>query len=142
MTGTGFHETVIKVRFNEVDAYRVAWHGHYVAWMEVGRNDLADRFQLSVGQIAESGYMAPVVELNVKYKRPARMGEELRVRTGVTRTETSTLEFTSEIIGEDGQVAASGRTIHALTDMNGILQYTLPPAIAERMQAMMAFLGV
>ena len=28
-----YHETRIKVRFNEVDAYRIAWHGHYVAWM-------------------------------------------------------------------------------------------------------------
>ena len=28
-----YHETGITVRFNEIDAYRVAWHGHYVAWI-------------------------------------------------------------------------------------------------------------
>ena len=41
-----YHETKITVRFNEIDAYRVAWHGHYVAWMEIGRNALAGRFDL------------------------------------------------------------------------------------------------
>ncbi|WP_243373155.1 acyl-CoA thioesterase [Geotalea sp. SG265] len=136
------HETLIKVRFNEVDSYHVAWHGHYVAWMEVGRNDLAARFQLGVDQIADAGFLAPVVELNVKYKRSARFDEELRVRTGMIRTEASTLMFSSEIIGEDGQVKASGTTVHVLTDKNGVLQYSLPPVIAERLEKMMAFLGV
>ena len=137
-----YHETLIKVRFNEVDAYRVAWHGHYVAWMEVGRNELAARFGMGVEDIAAAGFMAPVVELNLKYRKSARVDEKLRVRTSVKRTETSTLKFSSTIIGEDGQVCASGLTVHVLTDMNGVLQYMLPPIIAERLQQMMAFLGV
>lgn len=141
-SAVNFHETLIKVRFNEVDAYRVAWHGHYVAWMEIGRNDLAERFDVGVEQISDAGFMAPVVDLSIKYKRPARFGEELRVRTRVKRTETSTLEFTCDIVGEDGQLTASGRTVHVLTDTNGVLQYTLPPVIAERLEKMMAFLGV
>lgn len=137
-----YHETVINVRFNEVDAYRVAWHGHYVAWMEVGRNELAARFGMGVEEIAAAGFMAPVVELNIKYRKSARVHEALRVRTTVKRTETSTLEFVSTIVGEDGQVCATGRTVHVLTDMSGVLQYALPPVIAERLQQMMIALGV
>ncbi|WP_243689109.1 acyl-CoA thioesterase [Geotalea toluenoxydans] len=56
-SAVNFHETLIKVRFNEVDAYRVAWHGHYVAWMEIGRNDLAERFDVGVEQISDAGFM-------------------------------------------------------------------------------------
>ncbi len=26
--GVKYHETPLKVRFNEVDSYHVAWHGH------------------------------------------------------------------------------------------------------------------
>lgn len=137
-----FHETLIKVRFNEVDAYRIAWHGHYVAWMEAGRNDLAGRFGLDAAQIADSGYLAPVVVLELKFIRPARFGEELRVRTTLRRTETATLEFVCDMFGEDGKLSASGRTVHALTDRDGVLQYALPQVIAERLQGLMAFLGV
>lgn len=137
-----YHETPIRVRFNEVDAYHVAWHGHYVGWMEVGRNDLAGSFGLNAEQIGLAGYLAPVVALELKYKRPARFDEELTVRTSVRRTETATLEFVCEILGPDGSCCATGRTVHVMTDRNGTLQYTLPPEIAERIEQMLSYLEV
>ncbi|MBT0652387.1 acyl-CoA thioesterase [Geomobilimonas luticola] len=136
-----YHETPIKVRFNEVDAYRVAWHGHYVTWMEVGRSDLAGRFGLNAFEIEAAGYQAPVVELELKFKRPLRYDEEARVMTTVRRTETATLEFVCRIVGSDG-IAATGRTVHVLTDPSGVLQYTLPPVIGERLERLMAYLEV
>ena len=50
-----YHETKIKVRFNEIDAYQVAWHGHYVASLEVGRNELAGQFDLEAFHLAALG---------------------------------------------------------------------------------------
>jgi acyl-CoA thioester hydrolase len=137
-----YHETPIRVRFNEVDVYRVAWHGHYVAWMEVGRNDLAGRFDLNADQISEAGFLAPVVSLELKYKRPALFDEDLRILTSVIRTPAATLEFVCEIRGADGSVCAVGRTVHVLTDMNGTLQYSLPPVIGDRIEKMLSFLEV
>lgn len=137
-----YHETPVKVRFNEVDAYRVAWHGHYVTWMEVGRSDLAGRFGLNAFEIEAAGYQAPVVELELKFKRPLRYDEEARVMTTVRRTETATLEFVCRIVDNDGAVAATGRTVHVLTDAAGVLQYTLPPVIGERLERLMAYLEV
>lgn len=137
-----YHETRIRVRFNEVDAYHVAWHGHYVTWMEVGRNDLAGRFGLNAEQIGAAGYLAPVVALELKFRRPARFDEELRIMTSVRRTQTATLEFVCDIIGPDGASCASGRTVHVLTDPGGILQYSLPSVIAERIEKMLAYLEV
>jgi len=134
-----YHETTIKVRFNEVDAFQVAWHGHYVAWMEVGRNDLAGRFGLDADHIAAAGFIAPVVLLEVKYMRPARYGEELRVRTSLKRMETATLEFITTIIGGDGRKCATGRVVHSLTDKNGILQYSLPPLVREQIEQLLAW---
>lgn len=134
-----YHETTVKVRFNEIDAFQVAWHGHYVAWMEVGRNDLAGRFGLDAGQIAAAGYIAPVVLLEVKYHRPARFGEELRVRTSLRRMETATLEFSTTIIGDDGRKCAAGRVLHSLTDSGGVLQYSLPPLVRERIDQLLAW---
>jgi acyl-CoA thioester hydrolase len=137
-----YHETRIRVRFHEVDAYRIAWHGHYVAWMEEARNDLAGRFGVDAAQIAAAGFQAPVVSLELKYLRPARFGEELLVRTTLVRRETATLEFLCQIIGDNGKLSASGRTVHVLTDDSGVLQYTLPEPIARRLTALYDFLGV
>lgn len=137
-----YHETRVRVRFNEVDSYHVAWHGHYVAWMEIGRNDLAGRFDLDADQVAAAGFLAPVVALELKYKRPARFNEELRVMTSVRRTETATLEFLCEILGPDGVQRASGRAVLVLTDRNGTLQYSAPPLIRQRIDRMLAYLEV
>lgn len=133
------HETPLTVRFNEVDSYGVAWHGHYVAWLEVGRNDLAGRFGLDAAQIGELGYLAPVVDLELSYRRPARFNEELRIMTTARRTETATIEFATRILGADGTLCARGRTVHALTDRQGVLQYRLPPAVGERLERLLAW---
>ncbi|MDU0460535.1 MAG: acyl-CoA thioesterase [Geobacteraceae bacterium] len=135
-----YHETGIKVRFNEVDAYRVAWHGHYVAWMEIGRSELAGRFGLDAFQLAELGYLGPVVNLEIKYLRPARFNDELTVRTRIVPGESATLVFESVIVDCKGVKLASGLTTHALTGLDGVLQFQLPATVAERMEAMMAWL--
>lgn len=135
-----YHETGITVRFNEIDAYQVAWHGHYVAWMEIGRNALAGEFDLGAFQLAAAGYLGPVVALELKFLRPARFNEELTIQTTLRRSETATLEFISTIIGPDGDKLATGTTTHALTDMDGVLQFQLPPVIAGRVNRLLAWL--
>lgn len=133
------HQTKIKVRFNEVDAYRVAWHGHYVAWMEVGRNDLAARFGLDADNLYAEGYLAPVVTLEVKYLKPARSGEELTILTSLRKSLTASLEFDCVIMGEDGKPCARGKTVHVLTDFNGVMHYRYPPVVEERLKALFAW---
>ena len=130
------------MRFNEVDSYNVAWHGHYVAWMEVGRNDLAGMFGVNAEQIGALGYLAPVVSLELQFRKPARFDEPLLVRTSVRRTHTATLEFVCTIVGADGVICAEGKTVHVLTDRNGVLQYRLPPVIDERLEDLMTFMEV
>ena len=135
-----YHETHLQVRFNEVDAYNVAWHGHYVAWMEVGRNDLAGRFGIDAQQLGEVGFLGLVVSLEIKYLSPARFKEEIIVRTSLRPGEAATLVFVNEILGNDGRKLAIGVTTHALTDLGGVLQYRLPSVIAERVDSMIAWL--
>ncbi len=134
------HETCIKVRFNEIDAYHVAWHGHYVAWMEVGRSELAGQFGLDVDQLAAEGYLAPVITLELNFKRPLRYGEEARILTTLRRSETATLEFACRIVAADGSTAATGKTVHALTDLAGVLQYRVPPVVEERLARLISYL--
>ena len=135
-----YQETKIVVRFNEIDVYRVAWHGHYVAWMEIGRNALAGQFDLDAFQLLAAGYLGPVVGLELKFLRPARFNDELTIRTTLRRTETATLEFVTTIVGPDGSKVATGTTTHALTDMDGVLQFQLPTVIDERIKRMLVWL--
>ncbi len=133
-------ETVIQVRFNEVDVYNVAWHGHYVSWLEVGRNNLANQFGVDAFQLIEAGYLAPVVKLELKYLKPARFNDRLTVRTTFIPSDSALLQFNSDIVDVDGVILASGSTTHALTDMNGVLQFRLPAYVSERLDKMIEWL--
>jgi acyl-CoA thioester hydrolase len=135
-----YHETPLQVRFNEVDAYNVAWHGHYVAWMEIGRNDLAGRFGLDAQQLGEAGFLGPVISLEVKYLSPARFKDELVVRTSLQPSETATLVFINEIVSSDGRRLATGTTTHALTDLQGVMQFRMPAVVTERVETMRRWL--
>jgi acyl-CoA thioester hydrolase len=135
-----YHETNIIVRFNEIDAYRVAWHGHYVAWMEIGRNALSGQFGLDADQLSAAGFLGPVVDLQLKYLRPARFNDQITIRTRLRPSETATLVFESVLIGPDNRKLLTGLTSHALTDLDGVLQFRMPPLLAERVERMRAWL--
>jgi len=138
-----YHETPLQVRFYEVDAYGVVWHGHYIGWFEVGRNDLTDQFQIGPSQLKEKDLLAPVVEMNCQFKLPATFGDLLVIQTTMERTEVAKWVFHYRILHQgNGTVLVTGSTTHVLTDLNGNLLYRVPPEILERIEAMRAYLEV
>ena len=137
------HETSLLVRFYEVDAYGVVWHGHYVGWFETGRNDLTLRFQIGPLQLKEMNLLAPVVELKCQFKLPAAFGDSLIIRTTMERTEVAKLIFHYQVLDQkNGKVLATGSTTHVLTDLKGNLLYRVPPEVLERIEAMRKYLEV
>lgn len=138
-----YHETSVQVRFYEVDAYGVVWHGHYVGWFEVGRNDLTQPFDMGPLQLKERNLLAPVVELNCEYKFPAAFGESLLIQTTMERTEVAKLIFRYRVLSQgNGKVLATGSTTHVLTDLKGNLLYRVPPDILQKIEEMMKYLEV
>jgi len=138
-----YHETPLQVRFYEVDAYGVAWHGHYVGWFEVGRNDLSQRYRMGPLQLKEMNLLAPVVELDCQFKLPAVFGAPLIIQTTMEKTEVAKLIFHYRILDrENRRVLATGSTTHVLTDLKGNLFYWVPPEVLERIEAMRKYLGV
>ena len=138
-----YHETSLQVRFYEVDAYGVVWHGHYVGWFEVGRNDLTQRYKMGPLQLKEMNLLAPVVELNCQFKLPASFGASLIIQTTMQRTEVAKLIFHYRVLDQGNRkVLATGSTTHVLTDLQGSLLYRVPPEVLERIEAMRKYLEV
>ena len=138
-----YHETSLQVRFYEVDAYGVVWHGHYVGWFEAGRNDLTQRYQMGPLQLKERNLLAPVVDLNCQFKLPATFGSSLIIQTTMERTEVAKLIFHYRVVERgNGKVLATGSTTHVLTDLKGNLLYRVPPEVLEKIEAMRKYLEV
>jgi acyl-CoA thioester hydrolase len=138
-----FDETEIRVRFHEVDSWGMVWHGHYIAWFEVGRSALLNKFQLSPQDFTRLGYIAPVVDLKCSYKEPARLGDEIILRTTVLKPTKAALTFQFEVLRkEDRRLLVTGEETQVLQALDGRLLYYIPPDLQKKLQNLFNYLGV
>jgi acyl-CoA thioester hydrolase len=137
-----YDETEVVVRFQEVDEWGIAWHGHYIGWFEVGRMELLRKFDLLPRQFTELGYIAPVVNLKCDFKEPARSGEHIVIRVTVLKPEKAVLTFCFEIYRkEDQKLLAKGETTQVLMTTDGKLLYFLPDEIKNKIDSMIQYLN-
>ncbi len=137
-----YDETEIRVRFNEVDSWGIAWHGHYLAWFEAGRMALLRKFQLLPQDFGRMGYLAPVVNVKCAYKEPARLDEELLIRTTVLKPMKAALTFRFQVLRKkDERLLAEGEETQVLLALDGRMLYHFPPDLQERLQLLLDYLA-
>lgn len=73
-------EVLIEVPFHDVDLVGIVWHGHYAKYFEIARCALLETFNYNYMQMMASGYGWPVIDLRLRYVKPAQFGQKLRVR--------------------------------------------------------------
>ncbi len=73
-------EVDVTVPFHDVDMMAVAWHGHYLRYIELARCALLDRIDYNYPQMEASDYLWPVIDVRMKYIAPLRFGQTVRVR--------------------------------------------------------------
>lgn len=73
----------ITVPFYDVDAMQVAWHGHYVKYMEQARCQLLDLIDYNYYQMQASGFFWPVVDMRIKYIKPLTFKQKIMVKATI-----------------------------------------------------------
>jgi acyl-CoA thioester hydrolase len=137
-----FDETEIRVRFNEVDSWGMVWHGHYIAWFEAGRSALLSKFQLGPQDFTRMGYVAPVVDLKCSYKEPARLEDEIIIRTTVIKPTKAALTFHFEILRKkDRKLLVTGEETQVLLTLDGRMLYYIPRELEEKLKPLFDHLG-
>jgi acyl-CoA thioester hydrolase len=107
--------THVRVRYAETDAAGVVYHANYLVWLEVARIDLLREIGHPITDIEARGIILPVVDVNVRYLRPAHLDEVLEVALWVDSIGPATFSFRYEI-SRDGLLLATAWTRHAVCD--------------------------
>ncbi len=129
--------TTVPVRFHEVDATQVVWHGHYIAYFEFARIAFGRRWGLSYSDFMNNQVVAPLVQVSVDYLAPARMNDDLEVTARLCEMEGAKLAFEYEVTrASDGALLATGSSLQVFTTPHGTLVLTRPDFLVERYKAM------
>lgn len=125
-------EKKIEIRFSEVDVMNVVWHGSYPLYFEDAREAFGVKYGLSYKRYMDERVFAPIVELDIKYKRPILYGMTPVVRIVYRPTEAAKIVFDYEIVdAETGTVFATAHSVQVFMDMNYNLMWDNPGFFVE-----------
>jgi acyl-CoA thioester hydrolase len=113
----------VRVRFGETDLMGIVHHGSYVSYLEVARIEWLRRRAVAYATWATQGIHLAVVELNLRYRAPARFDEELDVETKLAEAGAASVRFDYRVVrASDSVLCAEGSTLLACVDNRGALR--------------------
>jgi acyl-CoA thioester hydrolase len=109
-------ETKIRVRYGETDQMSFVYYGVYAQYYEVGRVELLRSLGITYKELEESGYALPVVNLQIKYNKPAYYDDELIIRTTIKEMPSARITFYYETINSKGELLNTGEVVLVFMD--------------------------
>src|SRR5699024_1571612 len=130
-----WHQHNLRVHYKQTDQMGVVHHANYVTWFERGRTEWMRANGIPYSKMEEMGLLLPVLEVNVKYKKPALYDEAIGIFTKIKSFSPIRLEFyyearklgnAGENLAEDkneienpkGELLASGSSLHMWLNKN------------------------
>ena len=119
---TTVQECTIQIvpRYVETDQAGVVHHSVYPIWFEMGRTELLRANGLAYSQLEKAGVFFVIVELTVKYRRPALYDETLDLTTVCSRITSARVEHTYTLKRpSSGLILCEGTSVLACVDAQG-----------------------
>lgn len=124
-----------RVRYAETDQMGVAHHRHHFVWFEVGRTEFARRYGFPYFEIETRGLRLVVVEAACRYRRPFFYDDVVLIHAGLREVSARKIVFEYQLVKKaDGELAATGHTVHVVTDPRGRTS-SLPGDLLRLIQA-------
>lgn len=126
-------ETIrVQVRFSEVDSIKMVWHGHYITYMEDAREAFGRKYGLEYMHIFNSGYLAPMFDVKMRYHQSATVDEVLLVCITYRPMRGAKLVFYYEIRKEsDNALVLTAESTQLFTTHKGELEPSCPNFFVE-----------
>lgn len=124
--------TNIRVRFEDTEATSAVYYGNYLTYFAVAWVEYLRERGLPISEVNKRVYL-PVVEVLVRYLKPARLDDLLEVTSRVGERKRASFTFIYEIKNEAREVVATGYTRHVCLDPANAKMIALPDWLKERM---------
>jgi acyl-CoA thioester hydrolase len=113
-------ETSFYVRYAETDAMGIVHHSSYIVYFEEARSDYTRQRGSDYATFEREGFYLAVTEVNARYIRPARYGQQVTIRTWIEALQSRGLSFGYEVVdAATGDIHATGTTRHVCINRAG-----------------------
>lgn len=113
-------ETTFYVRYAETDAMGIVHHSSYIVYLEEARSDYTRQRGSDYANFEREGFYLAVTELQTRYVKPARFGQQITVQTWIETVQSRGLTFSYEVRStETGAIHATGTTKHVCLNRAG-----------------------
>jgi acyl-CoA thioester hydrolase len=127
-------EVEIEIPFHDIDVLGVAWHGHYIKYLEIARCALLEEIDYNYLQMKASGFAWPVIEVRIRYPRPLYFQQKLLVKTRVEVWENRLkISYLIEDL-KTGQRLTRAYTVQVALDLkSGEMLFASPPVLLQKL---------
>lgn len=123
----------MRVNYSETDQMGVVYHARYLVWFDVARCEHLRLTGLTYRELEARGCRLAVSEVSVRYRRPARYDDLLRVRCWVREVASRRVTFGYVVERpEDGALLATAATSLIALDADLTLS-RLPDDVTARL---------
>jgi len=113
------HRFALTVYFEDTDAYGIVYYANYLKFMERARSDMIRAVGVDqTAELAANGSAYAVVEVDIRYRRPARLGDDLRVVSTVDQVRASSVHIQQRVM-RGAEVLTEARVVAAFLDGEG-----------------------
>ncbi len=93
------HRFALSVYFEDTDAYGIVYYANYLKFMERARSDMIRAVGVDqADELRRSGSAYAVVEVDIKYRRPGRLGDDLQVVSPVEQVRASSVDIHQRVM--------------------------------------------
>lgn len=110
------HKTKLRVRYGETDQMKYAYYGVYAQYFEVGRVELLRSLGVTYKELENLGFLLPVVNYNIDYKKPAFYDDDLTIETTIKETPSIKIIFNYRTLNEKGEILNTAETMLVFVD--------------------------
>jgi len=113
------HHFALTVYFEDTDAYGIVYYANYLRFMERARSDFIRAVGVDrASELGSTGSAYAVVEVDIRYKKPARLGDDLLLVTTVDHVRASSVHIQQRVM-RGPELLTEARVTAAFLDGEG-----------------------
>ncbi len=128
------HSTTLRIRYAETDQMNIVYYGNYAQFFEVGRAESIRELGFTYKKMEEMGIHMPVVEMEVRFLRPAHYDDLITIKTILKELPTDhSIRFHNEVYNEQNKLLTTGKVTLYFIDSHTHKRTQMPDALREKL---------